>query len=74
MNEKDLRDCFAMFAMNGILKSYSMSEVFEEQHEFGFKKTIAKDAYKMADAMLEVRNEEPETEVGIVAAKPRRKK
>ena len=74
MNEKDLRDCFAMFAMNGILKSYSMSEVFEEQHEFGFKKTIAKDAYKMADAMLEARNAEPETEVGIVAAKSRRKK
>jgi hypothetical protein len=28
----------------------------------------------MADAMLATRNEEPETEVGIVAAKSRRKK
>ena len=74
MNEKDFRDVCAMFAMNGILKSYAMSEVFEEQHEFGFKKTIAKDAYKMADAMLEARNAEPEQEVGIVAAKTRRKK
>jgi hypothetical protein len=28
----------------------------------------------MADAMIEARNAEPEQEVGIVAAKPRRKK
>lgn len=34
----------------------------------------AKWCYKMADAMLEARNAEPETEVGIVAAKSRRKK
>jgi hypothetical protein len=54
MNEKDLRDCFAMFK--------SVTGASPEE------------CYKFADAMLEARNEEPETEVGIVAAKPRRKK
>ena len=34
----------------------------------------AEDCYKFADEMLEVRKAEPEQEVGIVAAKPRRKK
>jgi hypothetical protein len=60
MNEKDLRDCFAMFIVNGLLSaaiSYDAEEVWQ-----------------MADEMLEARNKEPEQEVGIVAAKPRRKK
>jgi hypothetical protein len=34
----------------------------------------AEDCYKFADEMLEARNKEPEQEVGIVAAKSRRKK
>jgi hypothetical protein len=60
MNEKDLRDCFAMFIVNGLLSaaiSYDAEEVWQ-----------------MADEMLKARNAEPEQEVGIVAAKPRRKK
>jgi hypothetical protein len=60
MNENDLRDCFAMFAMNGLL---SRASVFD-----------AKEVWEIADAMLEARNKEPEAEIGIVAAKPRRKK
>ena len=67
MNEEDLRDCFAMFALNGILKSYSMGEVFDEQPEREFLSTIAKDSYRMADAMLEARK--PKDETGIVAVK-----
>ena len=67
MSDEDLRDCFAMFAMLGILKSYSMAEVFEEQPEFEFKDTIAKDSYRMADAMLKARKAKDET--GIVAVK-----
>ena len=67
MNENDLRDCFAMFALNGILKSYSMGEVFDEQPEREFLSTIAKDSYRMADAMLEARK--PKDETGIVAVK-----
>jgi hypothetical protein len=63
MNENDLRDCFAMFALNGILScNYNVEE----------EPAIL--AYKYADEMLEARSKEPEQEVGIVAAKPRRKK
>ena len=72
MNEEDLRDCFAMFAMNGILKSYSMGEVFDEQPERDFLGLIAKDSYVMADAMLEARK--PKEEAGIAAIKPKARK
>lgn len=65
MNEDDLRDCFAMFAMNGLI-------VF--RNGASNAKSVAKDAYTIADAMLEARKAEPETEVGIVAVKTRRKK
>lgn len=64
MNEQDLRDCFAMFALIGVRSTTDM----EYQ---------AKWCYKMADAMLEARKAEPESdepEVGIVAVKSRRKK
>lgn len=63
MNENDLRDCFAMFALNGILScNYDVDE----------EPAIL--AYKYADEMLKARNAEPKQEVGIVAAKPKRKK
>ena len=60
MNEEDLRDCFAMFALNGLL---SRASVFD-----------AKEVWEIADAMIEARKAEPEQEVGIVAVKSRRKK
>jgi NADPH-dependent curcumin reductase CurA len=60
MNDKDLRDCFAMFIVCGMVMKYNEVD----------PNTI----WKMADEMLEARNAEPETEVGIVAAKSRRKK
>jgi hypothetical protein len=63
MNENDLRDCFAMFALNGILSC---------NYDVGEEPAVL--AYKYADEMLEARNKEPEQEVGIVAAKTRRKK
>jgi hypothetical protein len=65
MNDKDLRDCFAMFAMQKMMEYMVGAKPYTE---------IAKECYDMADAMLEARNAEPETEVGIVAAKSRRKK
>jgi hypothetical protein len=65
MNEKDLRDCFAMFAMMGIVSRGIDGDMVD---------TVSHNAYVMADAMLEARNAEPEQEVGIVAAKTRRKK
>jgi hypothetical protein len=63
MNDEDLRDCFAMFALNGILSC---------NYDVGEEPAVL--AYRYADEMLKARNSEPEQEVGIVAAKPRRKK
>jgi hypothetical protein len=61
MNENDLRDCFAMFALCGILScDYSVDE------------EPAVLAYKYADEMLKARN--PQLEEGIVAIKKRVRK
>jgi hypothetical protein len=60
LNEKDLRDCFAMFALNGILScNYDVGE------------SPAVLAYKYADEMLEARKEVDE-ELGIAAVKTKR--
>jgi hypothetical protein len=59
IGDDDLRDCFAMFIVNGLLSaaiSYDAEEVWQ-----------------MADEMLEARNKK-EPEVGIVAVKSRRRK
>ena len=56
MNEQDLRDCFAMFALNGILSC---------NYDVGEEPAVL--AYKYADAMLKARNAKDET--GIVAVK-----
>jgi len=58
MNEKDLRDCFAMmltvgFAMKGEI--------------------MPKAIWEIADMIIEARNAEPEVEEGIVAVKPKRR-
>ena len=57
MNEQDLRDCFAMFAM--------LSRKFIESKELD-----AAMCYQVADLMLEARKKEAEG--GIAAAKPKR--
>jgi hypothetical protein len=69
MNENDLRDCFAMFAMNGFIVRGGLHP------ELMPKDSIAKWAYEQADAMLEARNKEndDEEELGIAAIKPKRK-
>ena len=60
MNEEDLRDCFAMFAMLGIvMKHGSERELLED------------DAYLMADRMLQARK--PKDEAGIASVKRIRK-
>jgi hypothetical protein len=58
MNDNDLRDCFAMFAMMGLI---TRGDVWHP-----------KCAYEVADAMLEARNK-TEAEEGIVAVKPKRR-
>lgn len=56
MNEQDLRDCFAMFALNGILScNYDVEE------------EPAVLAYKYADEMLEARK--PEETIGLPSIK-----
>lgn len=62
MNEQDLRDCFAMFTLCGIVMRGIGDDVIED---------VAKNAYKMADAMLEARK--PKEETGITAVKRVRK-
>jgi hypothetical protein len=62
MNEQDLRDCFAMFTLCGIVMRGIGDDVVEE---------VASNAYKMADAMIEARKAKPE-EAGIVAIKLKR--
>jgi len=57
MNEQDLRDCFAMFALNGILSC---------NYDVGEEPAVL--AYKYADAMLEARKQKEEAQ-GIVAIK-----
>ena len=57
MNENDLRDCFAMFAMMGLLVSKDYGELADE-------------AYQVADAMLVARR--PQEEAGITAIRKRK--
>jgi hypothetical protein len=63
MNEEDLRDCFAMFALIGVANK----GVYEEDIEH-----TAKKAFMLADAMMEARK--PKEESGIAAVKSRRKR
>jgi hypothetical protein len=62
MNDEDLRDLFAGLALNGMV---GLGITHPDQ--------AAKFCYKMADAMIEARYAEPETEEGITAIKPKRK-
>jgi hypothetical protein len=59
MNEKDLRDCFAMFLSVGMLMKY--------------KEVDPKMIWEMADEMLEARNKDDGEELGIAAVKPKRR-
>ena len=59
VNEQDLRDCFAMFIVNGLI---SRASVFDMQ-----------EVWEMADAMLEARDKTSEQEVGITTVKPRKR-
>lgn len=59
MNEEDLRDCFAMFAMLGIISNSGYTRDSEVER-----------AWEVADKMLEARSQTKEQ--GIAAAKPKR--
>ena len=59
MNESDLRDCFAMLSMVGLLAAY------KDKHP---ETVLAEMAYTIADSMLEARKPK---EDGIVSIKKR---
>jgi hypothetical protein len=61
MNENDLRDCFAMFAL--LRMSFGDTDI---AYSNGAEK-----CYRIADAMLEARN--TNEELGIAALKTKRK-
>ena len=62
MNEQDLRDCFAMFAL--LRMSFGDTDI---AYSNGAEK-----CYKIADAMLEARD--PQTSAGLPPIKRRRSK
>jgi hypothetical protein len=69
MNENDLRDCFAMFALNGILSC--------ENNDTLPYDVIASNAFSLADAMMEARklkekDDEHDEDVGIARVAPKR--
>jgi hypothetical protein len=80
MNEQDLRDCFAMFALNGYVSRMACNPLDVGDICEGGKfadnnaEAVAKAAYIMADAMLEARNKNnEEVELGIAAFKPKKR-
>lgn len=58
VSQKTLRDEFAMSAIQGILTTMAspMGDIDTDHHEY-----ISRGAYSIADAMLEVRNENEQT-------------
>ncbi|MGI9136086.1 MAG: hypothetical protein ACR2JS_03370 [Candidatus Nanopelagicales bacterium] len=65
MNEQDLRDCFAMFAMVGLTMRTGIGEDYVVR---------AGEAYKIADTMLEARKlkeKDDEEDVGIASVAKR---
>ena len=61
MNENDLRDCFAMFAMMGAVMMNK--EPYDDM-------AVAELSYNLADAMLVARR--PQEEAGITAIRKRK--
>jgi hypothetical protein len=63
MNEDDLRDCFAMFIVNGIVSRGITGHTDLNE--------VAENAYTLADKMIEARSKTPD--IGITAVKPKRR-
>jgi len=61
MNEKDFRDVCAMFAMLG----WCMNGDFHESE-------IPSKAWRLADAMLEARDKEPEEGIAVIKKRVRK--
>jgi hypothetical protein len=72
MNEEDLRDCFAMFAMLGFITDGSYTSGITDGAYTSSMKKVAQGAYEMADEMLEARK--PKESAGLPAIRRRTKK
>jgi hypothetical protein len=72
MNEEDLRDCFAMFAMMAVMPSLGGKSIGIGQSENNER--FANMCYALSDAMLVARKKEKENEEdsGIAAVVPKR--
>jgi hypothetical protein len=66
MNDEDLRDLFAGMALMGNLAS--------DKEAIVDTKACAEYCYDLADAMIEAKYAVKESEMGITAAKPKRKR
>lgn len=70
MNEQDLRDCFAMFAMNGLIHHFDFDRFKQDPAR------VAEWSYLVADAMVEQRKRQGEGDEevnnGIAAVAPKR--
>ena len=64
MSEEDLRDCFAMFAMNGLIRHFDFDQFKQDPAR------VASWSYLMADAMIEARK--PKEDIGITTVAPKR--
>jgi hypothetical protein len=69
MNEQDLRDCFAMFAMMAVMPSLAGKSIGVGQPENNER--FANMCYALSDAMLEARNK-TEDDGGITTIKKRK--
>jgi hypothetical protein len=70
MNEDDLRDCFAMFAMMAVMPALGGKNIGVGQEEVNAQ--FANMCFSLADAMLEARK--PKEEAGLPAIRRRVKK
>ena len=70
MNEDDLRDCFAMFAMMAVMPVMGGKTIGVGQEEGNAQ--FANMCFSLADAMIEARK--PKEEVGLPAIRRRVKK
>lgn len=69
MNDQDLRDCFAMFALMAVMPSLAGKSI--GVGEADNNERFANMCYALSDAMLQARK--PKEEVGITAIKRRKK-
>jgi hypothetical protein len=69
MNEQDLRDCFAMFAMMAVMPSLAGKSIGVGEPENNER--FANMCYALSDAMLEARNK-TEDDGGITTIKKRK--